>query len=288
MLKNIIDTHVHIWDIEKINYDWLKNDTSILNRNYFIGEIAPLLPLANVNSGILVQAANNSEDTDWILQVAAETEWVKGVVGWLPLSDPRQTEKLIAEKYGKNEYFKGCRHLIHNEPDPKWLLRENVLESLKILAGNNIPYDVVGVNDSHMKTVLKLFEKLPELKVVLDHLNQPPVRRKERFGRWGELMREISGHKNAYAKISGLGTVAGKDNDWNKESLKPYIMFAISAFGTDRCFCGGDWPVALLAGPYEKAWLIYQQVLSEELDSVQQEKVLYKNAGMFYNLSQDQ
>ncbi|MDP4251407.1 MAG: amidohydrolase family protein, partial [Bacteroidota bacterium] len=146
-------------------------------------------------------------------------------------------------------------------------------------------YDIVGVNSEHLKTAIRIAEKLPGLKMVLDHLNQPPIATKERFGLWGELMQTASQHKNLYAKISGLGTTAGNGKDWTKDDLKPYIVFVLEHFGTDRCFCGGDWPVALLAGPYEKAWLAYQQIFAEELSTGEQEQLLYKNAQSFYNLS---
>lgn len=285
MTKQVVDTHIHIWDLEKAEYTWLKNDTSILNETYSIEQLTPYIHKANVSEGILVQAANNFEDTDMMLDTAATTSWIKGVVGWLPLINPAATEKMLTEKYLKNNYFKGCRHLIHNEANPQWLLQDNVIESLKILAKHHLTYDIVGINTEHLQTAIKVAEKLPHLKMVLDHLNQPPIASKERFGLWGEMMKEASQHRNLYAKISGLGTTAGDGKIWTKDDLKPYVMYALEMFETNRCFCGGDWPVSLLAGPYEKAWLAYTQIFSEELTADEQEQLLYKNAASFYHLS---
>ncbi len=285
MIKCIIDTHIHAWNLEKAEYAWLKNDNSILNQTYSIEQLSPLISNANVTKGILVQAANNFDDTDIMLEAATKTNWIVGVLGWLPLANPEATVKALTRKYLDNPYFKGCRHLIHNEADAQWLMQDNVIESLKVLASYQIPYDVVGVNTEHLMTAIQVAERLPELKIVLDHLNQPPIASKEKFGRWGELMKEISKYNNVYSKISGLGSTAANGNRWIKEDIKPYVMYALEAFGTNRCFCGGDWPVALLAGPYEKAWLIYQEILAEELGVEEQEKVLYKNAISFYNLS---
>jgi L-fuconolactonase len=285
MSKRIIDTHIHIWDLERAEYAWLENDNTILNQTYSIEQLSPLIDKAHVTQGILVQAANNFEDTDLMLEAAAKTDWVAGVVGWLPLTDREATEKALTGKYMDNPYFKGCRHLIHNETDARWLLQDRVMESLKILATCQIPYDIVGINAEHLEAAIEVAERLPELKMVLDHLNQPPIASKQRFGRWGELMKEVAPHNNVYAKISGLGTAAGNGNNWTKDELQPYVVRTLELFGADRCFCGGDWPVALLAGPYEKAWLAYQEILGEELNTEQQEKVLYKNAVSFYNLS---
>ncbi len=260
MARNIVDTHVHVWDLEKAEYAWLENDTSILNRTYSIEMLSPQIRKANVKAGVLVQAANNFEDTDLMLGVADQTEWIKGVVGWLPLQDPVAVEQALDEKYGRNKYFKGCRHLIHNEADPRWLLQKNVIESLRIIAARNLSFDVVGVNSDHLRTAIQVAEELPDLRMVLDHLNQPPIASKEKFGQWGELMKVAAQHDRIHAKISGLGTTAARGDRWTKDDLKPYILYALELFGYDRCFCGGDWPVALLAGPYEKAWLAYQEI----------------------------
>lgn len=286
MANCIIDTHIHVWDLQKAEYTWLKEDTSILNKTYSIEQLTPQIEKAGVTEGLLIQAANNFEDTDLMMQVAAKTDWIKGVVGWLPLLNPEATEKALRERFLDSRYLKGCRHLIHNEVNPKWLLQTNVIESLGILAEHQLTYDIVGINTEHLKTAIMVAEKLPNLKMVFDHLNQPPIASKERFGEWGELMKVVSQHKNLYAKVSGLGVTAGNGKQWTKNELKPYIMQALELFGTNRCFCGGDWPVALLAGSYEKAWLAYRQIFSEELTADEQLQVLCNNAVSFYNLTQ--
>jgi L-fuconolactonase len=286
MTNRIIDTHIHVWDLQKAEYTWLKGDTSILNKTYSIELLTPNIEKAGVTGGVLVQAANNFEDTDLMMGVAAKTKWIKGVVSWLPLHNPRATEKALSERFCDNQYLKGCRHLIHNEVNPKWLLQTNVIESLGILAEHHLTYDIVGINTKHLKTAIIVAEKLPNLKMVFDHLNQPPIATKEKLGEWEDLMKIASAHPNLYAKISGLSVTAGNGKNWTKDDLKPYIMKALELFGTNRCFCGGDWPVALLAGQYETAWLAYRQIFSEELTADEQVQVLYNNAVFFYNLTQ--
>jgi L-fuconolactonase len=280
----LLDTHVHIWNFDKARYQWLEGDITILNRTYHIEELAQERQVAGFSEGILVQAANNFEDTDWMLEVAAKTDWLKGVVGWLPLADLAATEKALNEKYLNNRLFKGVRHLIHNEADPKWLLQEEVIESLRILESNNIPYDVVGVIPAHIESALQVAEKLPNLLMVFDHLNQPPISTKEKFGQWGDLIKEAAQHKNFYAKISGLGTTSGNFTSWGSDDVRPYIDFALQTFGVERCFCGGDWPVSLLAGSYSRTWHVYTTVISELLNQQDQHKVLYQNAVDFYKL----
>jgi L-fuconolactonase len=284
-VPSMIDTHVHIWNFSKANYPWLAGDTSILNRSYLIEELSTARKKVGIGGAVLVQAANNSQDTDWMLENATHIDWIKGVVGWLPLQDPEAVSATLANKYLKHPFFKGVRHLIHDEPDPKWLLQPEVIESLKILASYKIPYDVIGVSTEHLETALKVAEKVPDLKMVFDHLNHPPIKSKQQFGSWGELMHEAAQNKQLYAKISGLGTVATNDNSFSENDLKPYINFVIQHFGVDRCFCGGDWPVSLLAGSYTRTWNAYQNIISELLGIDEQKKIFTINASNFYHLS---
>ena len=123
----IIDTHVHVWDLEKADYPWLKNDVSILNRTWRIGEIESERKQAGITAGVLVQASGNLEDTDLMLETAYKTDWICGVVAWLPLIDPIATQRLLDERFLKEQYFKGVRHQIHDEKDTEWLLQPPVI-----------------------------------------------------------------------------------------------------------------------------------------------------------------
>jgi L-fuconolactonase len=284
MTTRIIDTHIHTWDFGRAEYLWLEGDQTILHRRYLIDELNPQIAGAGVTDGVMVQAANNGQDTALMLEAAENNEWIKGVVGWLPLMDSRLTEKWIQEKFSGNKYLKGIRHLIHDEADPKWLLQPSVLESLQIVAHHRLTYDVIGVTQDHLKTAMAVAGKIPSLKLVLDHLNHPPIDGQMKMGAWGDLMTEAANYKNIHCKISGLGTIVDKATGWSPDDVKPYVLFALQCFGTDRCFCGGDWPVSLLAGTYEKTWQAYRQIISEELSPPDQEKVLFANGRDFYDL----
>ena len=280
----IIDTHVHVWDLDKAEYPWLDRDTSILNRTWNIDEIAGERIAAGIAGGVLVQASGNLEDTQLMLETAYKTEWINGVVAWLPLMDPKETQRLLEERFLKEEYFKGVRHQIHDEKDPEWLLQPAVVESLKLLATHKVPYDVVGILPAHIKTGISIAEKIPDLQMVFDHLNWPPISAKEKFGEWGGLMKIAARHKNLYAKISGLGTASGNFQGRTVDDIKPYIEFVLQHFGTERCFCGGDWPVSMLANNYIQTWQITKDIISDLLNDAERDKVFFSNANIFYNL----
>ena len=280
----IIDTHIHVWDLSRADYPWLKGDTSVLNRTWQIEEIEEERLKANVVSGVLVQAAGNAEDTEVMLETARRTSWISGVVIWLPLINTDATQKLLEEKFLKEKYFKGVRHQVHDEKDTKWLLQPAVIESLKLLADHTIPYDAVGTLPAHLETALRVAEMLPELQIVLDHLNWPPITTKEKFGKWGDLIRQAAQLKNVHAKISGLGTASGNFENRTAEDIKPYVEFVLNHFSPGRCFCGGDWPVSTLANGYAQTWMITKQILGDILPEKEKNDVLYFNAEKFYHL----
>jgi L-fuconolactonase len=282
----IIDTHIHVWDLSKAKYDWLEGDTSTINRTFTINEIESNVKELNIIGGVLVQAACNLDDTNLMLEIAKNTSWIKGVVGWLPLMQPNTTKDLLENTFLQNTFYKGVRHLIHDEKDSKWLLQDQVLESLEILANKNLTFDVVGILPDHLECVLEVQKQIPHLKMVLDHLNAPPISTNQKYGKWGELLQEVAKCKNVFIKISGLGTASGNFNNRTTADILPYVQFAIQHFGIERTMCGGDWPVSTLANNYTNTWLqiidLIKQTVSNENE---QQKIFHTNAVQFYKLN---
>ncbi|RME81644.1 MAG: hypothetical protein D6775_13115 [Caldilineae bacterium] len=277
----IIDTHQHAWDLSKVDYPWLVPEYGPLCRTYLVSELEPQLREAGITATVMVQSANSYDDTVYMLDQADFYPWIIGVVGWVPLTDPEETGKAL-ERFTRNPYFRGVRHLIHEEPDPHWLLQEPIYESLALLAQANLTFDVVATKHEHLECIPVLSERIPELKMVIDHLAQPPFQAREP-GQWGEDMRIAAENPNVFAKISGLGTASGDWEGWTADSIRGLVRWSIGLFGPSRCMCGGDWPVSVLAGGYVKAWRAYRQILSEYSEP-EQEQILYRTASAFYNV----
>ncbi|HEV9035354.1 MAG TPA: amidohydrolase family protein [Puia sp.] len=284
---NVIDTHIHVWDLDRAEYPWLKGDTSILNRTYEIEELEEERMRTGVTHGVLVQAAYNLEDTDWMIRVAETHPWIAGVVGWLPLEDPSATAALLERDYVTGGLLKGVRHLIHDEADTEWLLQDTVLESLGLLAARDISYDIVGILPAHIATALKVAARRPGLRMIFDHVNQPPPPADGPLedSVWATLMKEAAANPNFYVKISGLATAARKGRQWKADDLEPGIAFAARHFGVERICCGGDWPVSLLAGGYADTWNAYRTIIARHLNEDDQAKLLSQNAERFYKLA---
>jgi L-fuconolactonase len=283
MMVKVIDTHMHSWDLQKVRYSWLDGDTSILAQNYYPSGIEDQLRAANVSAAVMVQAANNIEDTEFMFECAEQYPWIIGVVGWVDLLNPETAKKQL-EAHLKNKYFKGIRHLIHDEPDHNWLLQPAVIKSLGILADHGVPFDVVGVKIEHIKAAIQVAKQIPHLKMVFDHLNHPPIATSELFGAWGQAIAEAAALPNFYAKISGLGTCCADFNDWSASTIEPYVAYVLAHFGVHKLMIGGDWPVSLLAGDYVGTHIKYQTVIEKLVAPEHQEKIYSTNATSFYKL----
>ena len=220
-------------------------------------------------------------DSDSMFKIAAENDWVAGVVGWVPLHDPAEAARKLDE-YQQNPYFKGMRHLIHEESNGDWVLQKQVIESLGLLADRGLTFDVVAVFPGHLKHVPTLVEQLPELKMVIDHLAKPPLGEDDRVV-WREQMAAAAASPNVYAKVSGLNTATPDFENWTYEDIKPQIDNCIELFGADRLMFGSDWPVAVLAGDYAKVWNETKKAIAD-LSEAEQAAILGGTANRFYQL----
>ncbi|MCB0202786.1 MAG: amidohydrolase family protein, partial [Anaerolineae bacterium] len=214
----IIDCHQHLWDLSKVEYAWLVPAYGPLYRTYLPTELEPQIKEAGVSATIMVQSANSYADTVYMLDQADVTPWMIGVVGWTDLLDPADTAKAI-ERFSKNRYFRGVRHLIHEEPDPHWLLQPAVWESLQLLAAAGYTFDVVATKHEHLECLPTVSEHVPNLRMVIDHMAQPPFQAGE-LGQWGEDMLAMAANPNIYVKISGLGTASGDWEGWTADSIR--------------------------------------------------------------------
>lgn len=246
-----VDAHQHFWNLREVDYPRLGGpDYEAIRRSFGPADLEPLLRRSGIGHCVTVQAANSFADTDAMLAHADRHAWIAGVVGWVPLLDPVAASDAL-QRYGRHPAFRGVRHLVHDEPDPDWLLRPAVRESLALMAERGLVFEIPAVFPRHLVHVPRLASELPGLMIVIDHLGKPPIAAGSLEPWAGELARAAV-HPNVYAKVSGLNTVAPAN--WSAEDLRPFVDVAIDAFGPDRLMFGSDWPVCLMAGDYQRVW----------------------------------
>ncbi len=276
--ETIIDSHHHLWDLGAREYDWMPPPPNVIRRNYMPEDMAPLLERAGVSRTVLVQAHQSLEEAHWMLDIAERTGFVAGVVAWADLASPNLGRNL--DSMCARPGLVGIRHPVEMEPDGTWLSRPAVIEGLKEVARRGLAYDLL-VKAPHIECVLQLAEKVPNLRMVVDHIAKPPIAAGETEP-WAANIAAVAEIPGVYCKLSGL--VAEADHErWTAADLKPYVDHVVEQFGIDRLMWGSDWPVCLLAASYDR-------VLSAAIEAVgdltpdQRTALLSRNATDFYRL----
>ena len=273
----VVDTHVHYWQLEQFEHPPFESG-SILHRDFLPQHIKPSMDGCGVQRTLAVQALSSVEATRWLLKLAGKRTYIGGVVGWVDLTSPDVGRTL--DELATDPNFKGVRHPVENDPQPDWLVREDVLRGLNELSQRNLPYDLL-VKPPHLPQVLTVAERVPDLRMVVDHIAKPPIQDGTRDG-WVRDLAEVARLPSVYCKLSGMITEADHKN-WTPADLKPYIDTVLDLFGEDRVMFGSDWPVCLLAGSYVEV----HTALVEALRPVSPEtyaKIFGLNAIDFYQL----
>ena len=174
-LVDMIDSHHHFWWTGRHTYTWPERVGDRFARDFTPDDLRPELARCDIKGTVLVQVLHQvGGETEECLDLSKKVDFVRGVVGWLPLADPDATSRAL-ERLRSRGKLVGVRHLISNEPDPRWLLQDGVVESLKLLAAAGLAFDAIPVNAAQFESVLDVARRLPKLKIVINHLGQPPL-----------------------------------------------------------------------------------------------------------------
>jgi L-fuconolactonase len=274
-----IDAHQHFWKVSRGDYHWMSPNLPILYRDFMPEDLLPLLKQLRFDKTIVVQAAQTVAETDFLLELAKQHEFIAGVVGWLDL-ESAQFEQQFA-RYRKVEKFIGLRPMLQDLDDDAWICRPQVLGNLKLVAEARFPFEFLTYT-RHIPYVLRALEAVPALHAVIDHISKPEIKTKK-LEPWKTLMAEAAKHPNLFCKLSGMITEADHAS-WGVDDLRPYLEHVVGSFGWDRVLFGSDWPVCLLAGYYAQVYGALREVLSSQLDAEREAKVFGQNAARFYQL----
>jgi L-fuconolactonase len=273
-----IDSHQHFWNYNPIEYDWISDDMEILQRNYLPDQLQTELSSIGFNGSIVVQARQSLEETQWILNLAEQNNFIKGVVGWVDLCSPKAEDQLI--HFSRHPKLVGVRHVIHDEVDDNFMLRNDFLKGIRLLKKYELTYDIL-VFPKHLPNTIKLVSQFPEQVFVLDHIAKPLIKDKK-ISPWKEDIEKLGQFKNVYCKLSGMVTEANTNN-WKQEDLIPYLDIVFAAFGTSRLLIGSDWPVCKLAGTYKQVMDVTLNYIEKYPDE-DKNKILGENAIQSYQL----
>ena len=273
-----IDAHQHFWNYSAAEYPWIGAGLERLARDYLPSDLEPLLAAKQIDGSVAVQARQSVEESLWLLALAKAHPLVKGVVGWVDLRSDRVGDDLRV--LAANPTFVGVRHVVQDEPDPRFVLGEGFIRGLRQLRQHGLSYDLL-LYPSQLPAAIELVGLLPEQPFVVDHLAKPRIATGE-IADWERDIRAIARHDNVCCKVSGMVTEAVR-RGWKRDDFTPYLDVVLEAFGPERLMFGSDWPVCLLAGEYADVAAIPRDYFSR-LSTTEQQMIWGDTAAGFYGL----
>ena len=275
-----IDAHQHFWHYDPWRDAWISEAMAVLRRDFLPADLAPLLAANLVDACVAVQADQSEAETQFLLDLARDHSFIRGVVGWVDLRSPQVAERLA--HFASDRHFRGVRHLVQGEPNDEFLLQEDVVRGIRALTPLGLTYDLLLV-PRQLRAATRLAAMLPDQRFVLDHIAKPLIKDGV-LEPWASDLGALAMQPNVWCKLSGLITEADWAS-WKPTQLRQYLDVVVESFGVDRLMWGSDWPVCLLAGSYEEV----REVIAEYLVrfSVDERTAIFGgNATTFYGLEE--
>jgi L-fuconolactonase len=278
LLIQKIDAHHHLWRFTPQEFDWLEGSLEPLRRDFLPPDLAAAMNSAGIDGAVAVQARQTLEETHWLLQLAAETPLIRGVVGWAPLADESFSVTLAALL--EHSRLKGLRHIIQGEPDADFILRKDFNAGIRLLKDTGLVYDIL-IFERQMPQTIRFVDQHPEQIFVLDHVAKPRIAA-GRLEPWATNLRELARRPNIFCKLSGMVTEADPKR-WTAEQLTPYFDVAVESFGPARLLAGSDWPVCL-AGTSYAGWFDVLREFFKHYSNTEQAAIFGETATSVYSL----
>ena len=283
----IVDTHCHMWQLELARQTWLMPELKPLFRTFEPDDLAQASHNVGVGTCVLIEAGTTTEENRELARQATSSELIGAVLPFADLESPKLAEEL--DDWQSDPKFRGVRMRFEGHPDPDILSRPGIIEGLKILTRRGLVFEFL-VRSSHLKDIPRIYERLPELKGVIEHMAKPDVVGGSDSAAWYQQMEVLAQDTNVTCKLSLSPQVERIEellthpgSGWSVELIKPYVHFLIEHFGFDRLMWGSDWPVLLLVSDYEGTYQAMRDAIGP-LDVGDELRLFRKTAMRFYGV----
>jgi len=273
-----IDTHQHFWTYSQEEYPWIGEGMEILAQDRLPPDLNPLLEDSGIEGTIAVQARQLVEETEALLVMAEEYDFIRGVVGWVDLRSPDVEAQL--EQFKDRSKMVGVRHVVQDEPDARFVLREDFMRGISRLKAYDLVYDIL-IFPHQLPATIELVQRFPEQVFILDHMAKPYIKDGQ-MSPWDSDIKKLASCENVSCKISGMVTEADW-HYWIAEDFRPYMEVVLEAFGVERLTIGSDWPVCTLAGQYGAVVSIAADFIAQ-LSDHEQKAIWEENPKRIYGL----
>ena len=273
-----LDAHQHFWHYTPADYGWIGPDMQVLQKDHLPPNLALLTKSVDIEGTVAVQARQSLAETEWLLNLAERYTLLRGVVGWVDLRSPDLRSQL--ERFSAHPKLVGVRHVVQDEPDDQFMLRDDFMRGIGLLADFNLTYDIL-IFARHLPIACELVKKFPNQPFVLDHIAKPLIKTGQ-ITPWDADLRRLAALPNVYCKVSGMVTEANWST-WQPADFRPYLDVIFEAFGPARLMFGSDWPVCTVAGSYEQVVKLVADYI-QQLSSTEQAQIWGETAQKFYGL----
>lgn len=273
-----IDAHQHFWNYDPAKHIWMNEQMGVLKTDYLPSDLEPLLKNCGLDGCVAVQANQAEVENEFLLDLANQYDFIKGIVGWVDLQAYDVVERL--SYYQQFSKIKGFRHVIHDEPDIDFMHRAAFMSGLLQLKSFNYTYDLL-IFPKHLPNTIELLKVFNQQLFVIDHIAKPNIKNGE-IDTWKKHLKEVASFENVYCKISGMVTEADW-SAWKKDDFTKYLDAVVEAFGINRIMYGSDWPVCTLAASYEAQFSIVKDYFSS-FSRTEQDNFFGGNASKFYKI----
>lgn len=275
----IIDAHHHFWKYNAADYSWIDDSMQRLQRDFLPEDLREEFSPVSVEGVVSVQARQSLSETSWLLELAKSHDFIRGVVGWVDLCGDQVRRQL--ESFASSPKFAAVRHVVQDEPDDCFILRNDFNEGVGQLKEFDLAYDIL-IFAKHLPPTIEFVDRHPQQVFVLDHIGKPEIA-KNSYEPWRTHLLELAKRPNVYCKISGMVTEADP-SQWTSSQLNAYWEIALEAFGPERLMFGSDWPVCLVGCEYSR-WFETIRGFAAALSPAEQEALFGKTAITAYKLN---
>ena len=279
----IVDAHLHVWDVNNINYPWLK-DIPLLNRTFLPEDYKKACGPIKIDKMVFMQCecepTQYREEVEWVTDLSQSVDdRIQGIVSWAPMEKGEAVRPEI-EELSKNKLVKGIRRIIQFEEDMEFCLRPDFIRGVNMLPGYDLVFDIC-IDHRHTKNTIKFVEQCPDVSFIIDHIGKPDIKN-GLLDPWRDEMKELSKFENVYCKVSSLATEADHAK-WTLDDIRPYADHIFECFGFDRTVYAGDWPVSSQAADIPLCVEALEKIVSGCSDK-ELKKLFHDNGEEFYKI----
>jgi len=273
-----IDSHQHFWHFDPVRDSWITEDMKVIRRDFLPADLQPVLQKNGLDGCVAIQADQSEVQNAFLLALAEQNKFIKGIVGWVDLRAKNVGDRL--RYYSQFELMKGFRHVLQGESNRALMLEPEFKHGIGLLNKYGFTYDLLIFPDQ-LKYAGRLVKEFPKQKFVLDHIAKPDIKHGN-IANWSAEIELLAQHENVYCKVSGMVTEADWHN-WTNDTFIQYLDVIFQSFGKNRVMFGSDWPVCLVAAEYSQVKGIVEAYISK-FSERDRANIFGGNAAKFYNL----